>query len=236
MQTIRFERLKIKQEDLVLDIGCGEGRHAIGLYVDNHVHAFGFDLSFDDLKVAKKRLTDFSVSEKNNANCYFGVGNIYRLPFSDNVYSSVVCSEVLEHLHKPKKAITEIIRVLKPGGVLAVSVPRFFPEWICWKLNSEYQKTSGGHVRIFKHKQLRELFEKKGLTYQSFHWAHALHSPYWWLKCIFWEKVNEPWILKRYHNFLVWDLMKKPFTTRILEWLLQPLIGKSLVMYFIKPK
>ena len=70
----------------------------------------------------------------------------------DNIYDAVICSEVLEHLESLDDAVSEIVRVLKPGGVLAVSVPRFIPELICWKLSSEYSKTPGGHVRIFRHK------------------------------------------------------------------------------------
>ena len=148
----------------------------------------------------------------------------------------MVCSEVLEHLDKPNRGLEELIRVLKPEGILAVSVPRFFPEWICWKLSEGYQKTPGGHVRIFKHSELKRIFLERGLIYEDFHWAHALHSPYWWLKCLFWKKKKEPWVLKMYHKFLIWDLMKKPILTKVLEFLFQPLIGKSLVMYFRKPK
>ena len=236
MQTIKFNKLNLKPLDTVLDIGCGEGRHAIALFVNNYVHAVGFDLSLKDLKIAKERLKDFEIPKDNKANCYFGVGDICYLPFGDNSYSSVVCSEVLEHLDKPNRGLEELIRVLKPEGILAVSVPRFFPEWICWKLSEGYQKTPGGHVRIFRHNELKRIFLEKGLIYEDFHWAHALHSPYWWLKCLFWENKKEPWVLKMYHKFLIWDLMKKPILTKVLEFLLQPLIGKSLVMYFRKPK
>ena len=73
------------------------------------------------------------------------------------------------------------------------------------------------------------------MSYQGFHWAHGLHSPYWWLQCLFWEKRDNSSLIKLYHKFLVWDLMKKPIFTRALEFVLQPFIGKSLVMYFKKP-
>ena len=235
MYTIRFDKLELHHNDFVLDMGCGEGRHSIGLFIDHQVNTVAFDLSLKDLNTARKRLKDFPIHETNRANCFFGVGDVHSLPFKDNFYSSVICSEVLEHIQNPEDAIDELVRVLKPGGVLALSVPRFLPEWICWKLSQEYSRSPGGHVRIFKHKQLKELALKRGLLFEYSHWAHALHSPYWWLKCIFWEKRDEPWVLKKYHKFLVWDLMKKPLLTKFLEWVFQPLIGKSLVMYFIKP-
>ena len=64
------------------------------------------------------------------------------MPFQDGSYDSVICSEVLEHVPAPEESIKELIRVLKPGGVLALSVPRFLPEWICWQLSEGYQQIS----------------------------------------------------------------------------------------------
>ena len=234
MQTINFDKLNINAGDTVLDIGCGEGRHSLSIYVDREVNAIGMDLSMKDMKTAKSRIKDFSITDTNKSSCAFGAGDIKSLPFEDNIYDAVICSEVLEHLESLDDAVSEIVRVLKPGGVLAVSVPRFIPELICWKLSSEYSKTPGGHVRIFRHNQLKEMVKKNGLIYDEFHWAHSLHSPYWWLKCLFWNIDPEPFVLRKYHQFLVWDLMKQPLITRILEKLLQPFIGKSLVMYFTK--
>jgi|TARA_B110000240_G_scaffold52687_1_gene60241 SAM-dependent methyltransferase len=235
MQTIRFNKLEISEGSSVLDMGCGEGRHTIGLFVEKQINAFGFDLSLDDLNIARSRLDDFSTQSSSNSVCVFGVSDINNMPFQDGSYDSVICSEVLEHVPAPEESIKELIRVLKPGGVLALSVPRFLPEWICWQLSEGYQQMPGGHVRIFKHKTLKQLATNEGMSYQGFHWAHGLHSPYWWLQCLFWNNRDSSYLIKLYHKFLVWDLMKKPIFTRILEFILQPLIGKSLVMYFKKP-
>ena len=236
MQTVNFDKLNVNAGDLVLDIGCGEGRHSIGLYVNREINAVGMDLSLEDIQTARSRIKDFSIADTNDSSCVFGAGSIQCLPFTDNLYDAVICSEVLEHLESLDTAVSEIVRVLKPGGILAVSVPRYLPELICWKLSSEYSKTPGGHVRIFKQKELKKLIQKESVCYQSFHWAHALHSPYWWLKCMFWQREEEPWIVRKYHEFLVWDLMKSPLITRFLEMALKPFIGKSLVMYFVKDK
>jgi SAM-dependent methyltransferase len=235
MQTIRFNKLNLSESSSVLDMGCGEGRHTIGLFVDQQINAFGFDLSFDDLKIARSRLDDFPTQKNEQSVCVFGVSDINDMPFRDGSYDSVICSEVLEHVPSPEESVKELIRVLKPGGVLALSVPRFLPEWICWQLSEGYQQMPGGHVRIFKHKTLKQLATNEGMSYQGFHWAHGLHSPYWWLQCLFWNNRDNSYLIKLYHKFLVWDLMKKPIFTRILEFILQPLIGKSLVMYFKKP-
>ena len=215
-------------------MGCGEGRHSIGALLETSANVIGLDLSIRDLEIAKSRLNDFNLSDISTF-CTFGVGNINDIPLESDSLDAVMCSEVLEHVDSPEESIQELVRVLKPGGVMALSVPRYLPELICWKLSKEYSETPGGHVRIFKHKQLKDLAVNRGLEYQSFHWAHGLHSPYWWLQCLFWTTKETSSLVRLYHKLLVWDLMKKPLLTKLLEAILQPLIGKSLVMYFRKP-
>ena len=234
MNTIKYRKLKLETDQLLLDMGCGEGRHSIGALLETPANVIGLDLSFQDLNTAKSRLKDFDLSGHNTF-CTFGVGNIENIPIENASLDAVMCSEVLEHVDCPKESIQELVRVLKPGGIMALSVPRYLPELICWKLSKEYSKTPGGHVRIFKHSQLRDLAVNNGLQYQSFHWAHGLHSPYWWLQCLFWNTRETSYLVKTYHKLLVWDLMKKPLLTKLLEMILQPFIGKSLVMYFRKP-
>ena len=234
MNTIKYKKLNLESDQLLLDMGCGEGRHSIGALLETSANVIGLDLSFKDLSIANSRLNDFDLSNLDTF-CTFGVGNINSIPLESASLDAVMCSEVLEHVDSPEESIQELIRVLKPGGVMALSVPRYLPELICWKLSKDYSKTPGGHIRIFRHNQLKNLGINNGLEYQSFHWAHGLHSPYWWLQCLFWKTRETSYIVKLYHRLLVWDLMKRPLFTKILETILQPLIGKSLVIYFKKP-
>tara|TARA_E500000331_G_scaffold39209_1_gene32581 strand:- start:297 stop:1004 length:708 start_codon:yes stop_codon:yes gene_type:complete len=234
VNTIKYKKLNLESDQLLLDMGCGEGRHSIGALLETSANVIGLDLSFKDLSIANSRLNDFDLSNLDTF-CTFGVGNINNIPLESASLDAVMCSEVLEHVDSPEESIQELIRVLKPGGVMALSVPRYLPELICWKLSKDYSKTPGGHIRIFRHNQLKNLGINNGLEYQSFHWAHGLHSPYWWLQCLFWKTRETSYIVKLYHRLLVWDLMKRPLFTKILEAILQPLIGKSLVIYFKKP-
>ena len=235
MHTIKFKNLNLSNDEILLDMGCGEGRHSIGAFIDTQVNILGLDLSIKDLNIAKDRLNDFDTSGIE-AVCQFGAADIVALPLADSTLDAVICSEVLEHVDSPQESIEELIRVLKPGGVMALSVPRFMPELLCWKLSREYSKTPGGHVRIFKFKELKKDITNVGLTFTQRHWAHALHSPYWWLKCLLWKSKESSKIINLYHDFLVWDMMKKPLLTKILEFIFQPLIGKSVVLYFNKDK
>ena len=137
MNTIKYRKLKLETGQLLLDMGCGEGRHSIGALLETPANVIGLDLSFEDLNTAKSRLNDFDLSGCDTF-CVFGVGNIKNIPIENSSLDAVVCSEVLEHVDSPNESIQELVRVLKPGGIMALSVPRYLPELICWKLSKEY--------------------------------------------------------------------------------------------------
>jgi ubiquinone/menaquinone biosynthesis C-methylase UbiE len=236
MQTVDFDHFPLERGDRVLDLGCGEGRHVIAAYLAAEVDAVGVDLSFTDLKSAQHKARDFVVEADDPENRSLGLASAdaLRLPFADNSFDKVICSEVLEHIPDYRAALTEIRRVLKPGGLLCASVPRRWPEKICWALSDAYHQVPGGHLRIFRARELRGNIESLGFKHYHRHWAHALHAPFWWLKCLFWNTQDSNWLVRQYHRLLVWDLMERPALTRIVERCLNPVVGKSVVLYFRK--
>ena len=235
MQTVDYRHFKLEKGDIVLDLGCGEGRHAISAYVEGDVHAIGVDLSVTDLKTAHEKFQSLDEELENpNSNLTLISGSALQLPFADNTFDKVICSEVLEHIDDYEGALKEIERVLKPGGLFCASVPRFWPEWICWHYSDDYHETPGGHLRIFLEKQLRRKIEKQGFRFYHKHWAHALHTPYWWLQCMDWDNKEKNPLIQNYHKLLVWDIIDQPWITRFTEKMLNPMIGKSVVMYFKK--
>jgi SAM-dependent methyltransferase len=161
-------------------------------------------------------------------------GSGYTLPFATHAFDCVIISEVLEHLRDDDAALRELSRVLRPGGTLAVSVPREGPEAVCWALSRAYRNTPGGHVRIYRRAALQEKLRAHGYRIFASHFAHALHAPFWWLRCL--VGINKPDALpvRIYHRLLVWDLMQRPAVTRIADRLLNPFIGKSIVLYAVK--
>lgn len=233
MLTIDFDKLAIKAGDRILDLGCGEGRHVIGAaFYYPEAKIVGVDLSVDDLQKAKTRHREFKPDYVDN--CGYLNADAKALPFANHSFDHVVCSEVLEHIHDYEAVLREIYRVLRPGGTLSVSVPRFWPEKICWLLSAGYHSVAGGHIRIFTTRELKKAIQVQPYTCVFRHWAHALHVPYWWIRCAFWSR-GEHFILARcYHKLLVWDLLKKPWITQMLDRLLNPLMGKSVVLYFVK--
>ena len=234
MQTVDFKHFPLTPGDLVLDLGCGEGRHVISAYLEAHVHSIGVDLSLNDLKTTREKFRDFAQPDSDARSFGLSSANALELPFADNTFDKVICSEVLEHIPDYHGALQEIERVLKPGGLFSASVPRRWPEKICWALSEDYHNVPGGHVRIFRASELRDEIEGLGFQRYHRHWAHALHSPFWWLKCLLGDKQDSSWLVEQYHRLLVWDLMERPALTRVTEQMMNPVMGKSVVMYFRK--
>jgi hypothetical protein len=138
---------------------------------------------------------------------------------------------VLEHIPADEVAMVELTRVLRPGGSMAVTVPRCGPELVNWALSDEYHNVPGGHVRIYRYSQLTSRLRRAGLTVTGSHHAHGLHAPYWWLRCLVGPTNDRHPAVAAYHRLLVWDIEKAPTVTRTADRLLNPLVGKSLVVY-----
>ncbi|HEY8642305.1 MAG TPA: class I SAM-dependent methyltransferase [Candidatus Dormibacteraeota bacterium] len=217
MLTVDYDRLGVRPGDLLLDLGCGTGRHTREA-VRRGARAVALDLRADDLQTAREGALAVR-------------GDALALPFPDATFDHVIASEVLEHIPEDGAAIAELRRVLKPSGGLAVTVPRWFPERVCWALSDEYHSNPGGHVRIYRASELRAQLEAHGLQVLGGHHAHALHAPYWWVKCAVGPRDEQHPLPRLYHRFLVWDLMRRPRLTRTAERALNPVLGKSVVFY-----
>ena len=153
---------------------------------------------------------------------------------------------MLEHIHADVDAIKELVRVLRPGGTLAISVPRWLPEVINWKLSDDYHNAEGGHIRIYTDHELIDKVTKAGrfndgtpgdaMVFEGKDYAHGLHAPYWWIKCAVGVNNDDHPLARAYHKLLVWEIMKQPKALEYAGKVLDPLIGKSMVLYFRKPE
>ncbi|MEU8609076.1 class I SAM-dependent methyltransferase [Actinoplanes sp. NPDC048791] len=237
MLTIDFARLPLKPGDRALDLGCGAGRHAFEMY-RRGAKVTAVDLNPADIAQVKDMFAAMDAAgETGAAGTAIALrGDARRLPFPDGSFDVVVLSEVLEHIPDDRAVIAEAQRVLAPGGMLAVTVPRWWPERICWALSDAYHQVEGGHIRIYRRGQLLSRLRAAGFTPKGTHHAHALHSPYWWLKCLVGPDDEQARLPQLYHKLLVHDIMHRPWWTRIPERLLNPLVGKSFVVYLGKEK
>jgi ubiquinone/menaquinone biosynthesis C-methylase UbiE len=236
MLTVDFDRFPIRPGDRVLDAGCGGGRHAFEVYRRGG-RVVAFDLDADELGGVRGMFG--AMAAEGQAGAGSGAtatsGDATSMPFCDNAFDRVIAAEILEHVLDDQRAMFELGRVLRPGGLAAITVPAFLPERICWALSAEYHEVPGGHVRIYTRVELEAKLARAGLEPRWHHHAHGLHSPYWWLKCAVGVSKDDHPLASAYHKMLVWDIMKRPFPTRAAEQVLNPLIGKSLVVYAVKP-
>jgi SAM-dependent methyltransferase len=239
MLTVDFDRLELRPGDRVIDMGCGAGRHAFEMY-RRGADVIAFDQDADELSAVSDLFAAMREAGEvpDGAEADVKQGDARSLPFPDGDFDRVVASEVLEHIPDDEAAIAELARVLRPGGTMAVTVPRWLPEKVCWALSDAYHANEGGHVRIYTDKELIAKLESVGLRYDGRGYAHGLHSPYWWLKCAVGVDNEKHPLVKAYHQVLVWDIMRTrgwSTLTRGAEKVLDPLIGKSLVLYLHKP-
>ncbi len=222
--------------DRLLDLGCGAGRHAFEAY-RRGADVVAFDADEAELRQVAALTAAMREAGEAPATARASAvrGDATGMPFADGTFDKVIAAEVLEHVPADQQAMREIARVLRPGGTVAVTVPAWLPERICWRLSDDYHNTPGGHVRIFTRAELETKLARAGLLVGGHHHAHGLHSPYWWLKCAVGVTDDDHPLARAYHRLLVWDIMQHPAPTRVAERMLNPLIGKSLVVYATKP-
>lgn len=238
MLTLRFSDLGLRPGDLFLDAGAGFGRHAFEA-ARLGAQVVALDYASDEVVATRNTFAAMAEAGEIAAEQFVAClrGDATKLPFADNSFDCIVTSEVLEHIHSDVAAIGELTRILKPGGTLGVTVPSWWPEKINWMLSDEYYapKSVGGHVRIYSATELKAKLRTAGLRVESQHHAHALHSPYWWLRCAVGPKNEQHKAVAAYRKFLEWDIMKKPKSTQVAERILSPLLGKSFIVYARKP-
>ena len=238
MLTIRFDRLPITNDTLFLDAGAGFGRHAYEA-ARRGATVVALDYGHDEVTGTRNTFAAMAMAGEIDSARFGGAirGDATRLPFANESFDCVVTSEVLEHIHDDVAALSELVRVLKPGGTFAATVPSWLPEKINWMLSEEYHApfVVGGHVRIYTADDLRAKISEQGLRISSQHRSHGLHSPYWWLRCAVGPANDSHPLVKPYKKLLEWDIMRAPFATRALDAALSPMIGKSYVVYADKP-
>ena len=271
MLTVDFDRLDLRPGMRLLDLGCGQGRHAFeGLRRGARVVAL--DRNAGDCKDTAAAMAETGNRPASPAGApasptptsratsrgfrgwlpressappagdlvgsagprgWAVNGDGVALPFADGSFDRVIAAEILEHVDDDRAAMAELVRVLRPGGRLAATVPRWFPEKVCWALDEGYHAPAvpGGHVRIYRRSELTARLRDAGLRVLGSHHAHSLHAPYWWLKCAVGVGNDDHPAVRRYHGFLVGEIFRpRPAVTR-LERALNPVIGKSLVVY-----
>lgn len=225
--TVDLARLRLRPGEWVLDAGCGEGRHCYGA-LERGVRVVGLDLDPKGLRAAvgglRRRARELGSTGEMLQ------GDAFHLPFADDTFDAVICSEVMEHVHDYRAAARELARVTRPGGRVAVTIPTATSENLYLRVGDDYFESPGGHIRIFRPRQLADGLARAGLATVGVGFAHALHTPYWVLRSIAGlPRADESRIVRAYRLFLIRATGSRAMTW--LEGVLNYCFPKSLILY-----
>ena len=230
--TVDLERLDVRDGQSVLDAGCGEGRHCFGC-VERGAHVVGLDLDFASLRDASKRLGG-RAGELQRLGA-MTQGNTFHLPFRDACFDRIICSEVMEHVHDYRGAARELARVTKPGGRVAITIPTSTSENLYLRLGDDYFESPGGHIRIFRPRDLARGLAAAGLTTTGVGFAHGFHTPYWVLRSVMrLPEADASRMVRAYRGFLIRATGSKLLAQ--VEKALNFVCPKSLILYAEKPR
>jgi SAM-dependent methyltransferase len=234
--TVDLERLDVRPGQRLLDAGCGEGRHCFGA-LERGADVVGLDLDRDSLRLAGRALGRRAAQRGRQGAEQLGAmlqGDTFPLPFRDASFDRVICAEVMEHVHDYRGAARELARVTKPGGRIAVTIPTATSEHLYLRLGDDYFESPGGHIRIFRPRQLARALAAAGLATRGVGFAHALHTPYWALRSLVGlPRADEFRLVRAYRLFLI-----RAVASRLLdrvERVLNYVCPKSLILYADKP-
>jgi len=225
--TVDLERLRLRPGEKLLDAGCGEGRHCFGA-LERGARVVGLDLDRSSLKVAARPLRS-----RAEALGSFGAmlqGNAFALPFRDESFDKLICAEVMEHVHDYPAAARELARVTKPDGIVAVTIPTATSENLYLRLGDEYFESPGGHIRIFRPRDLARALADAGLATVGCGFAHGFHTPYWVLRSVtHLPDADQSALVRAYRKFLI-QATGSPLMTRVEGWL-DWICPKSVILY-----
>lgn len=231
--TVDLERLEIAEGDLLLDAGCGEGRHCFGA-LSRGARVVGLDLDLPSMSPHLGRLRQ--TAEGIGSSGSMLQGDTFALPFRDATFDRVICSEVMEHIHDYRAAARELARVTKPGGRIAVTIPTATSEHLYLRIGDDYFESPGGHIRIFRPRQLAQGLAAAGLRTQGCSFAHGFHTPYWVLRSIMGlnQGADDSRLVQAYRLFLI-----RAVGSRLIDGFEKKVLNffcpKSVILYAEKP-
>jgi len=165
-----------------LDVGCGSGWYLEKLSTREGVLLYGLDLSFRNIRYARGKDSDFSVSLVQ--------GDAENLSFKDMAFDFVLCSEVIEHLTDPLMAPREISRVCRDYAIVTTPTNTTLYRLLKTRLGTKV-RYRGTHIKGFTQSELLEACQVAGFTVRSFIATLVIEFPgvYYLVRNHFWAKI-----------------------------------------------
>ncbi|MEX2245379.1 MAG: class I SAM-dependent methyltransferase [Dehalococcoidia bacterium] len=234
-QSVDPRLLDIAATDNVVDIGCGTGRHVLEL-AKAPANIIGADISSEDLLKGRYLIEIMRRRREVQARVHWMQAAGEHLPFADGAFDRVICTETLEHVEDDALLARELVRVLKPGGILAISVPDEYSERLFWKLSVNYRTHVGGHVRIYSRPRIVRLMREAGLRPYAVRYRHSLETMYWLGHVAFWSEWGKQGpITSAFRKLLDSPRLRESKLMSALDDIGNRILPKSIVVYSRKP-
>lgn len=239
--TVDLAAMGVQPGQRVLDLGCGRGRH-LTQALTYPIQVVGADIDFWELYVGKYMVV-FAHGRRYHpdATMYVVQADGARLPFPDGSFDHVICAETLEHVPDPVAVVDEIVRVLRPGGTAAFSVPDVYAETVMKALcdllgfQERYFRMTSGHVRVFRRGQLSRLLRDRGLLPYRVTRREVLDSFYWLARLLISDRPPGSYVHRAAARFLESRRVRFSRFIQALEAPMAPFWAKSVVIYARKP-
>lgn len=225
--------LDIKDTDKVLDAGGGDGYYSKLVFELSQANIDLYDFDENALNSARTNL--------KGKNIKISQGSVHQIPFPDNTFDKIILTEVMEHVPEESKAFDELYRVLKPGGLIAITVPNHnFPffwdplNWIMQNIFNHPIKHSPfedffagiwyGHIRLYKVDELRKklgehkfnVLDLQAVTHYSLPFQHYILNIM--ARLLYGGKMSEG-IKESVSKFETEKTPKRPFIIQLGFWI-----------------
>jgi ubiquinone/menaquinone biosynthesis C-methylase UbiE len=184
-----YKFLEPNEKDVVLDVGCASGRQLFKI-AKKIKKGYGIDIAQSFIDKA-----NYICAKNSIQNLYFKRAVIEKIPFEDSFFDKIICAEVLEHVSDKNTALKELLRVLKNGGNLIITVPNLNSDATLWGRflrlikkrkfvplenfsNEDLIKHGDAHVREFNRQSLKEWLQDNNLEVLNIKSVSFIDGPY----------------------------------------------------------
>ena len=237
MLTVDYGKLEMHEGERLLDLGCGGGRHAFEA-ARRGARVVALDAGTDE--VAKVRdtlgamLDAGEIGDPEGYRCGPGRRAEASLP-RRRVRPGDRCRGARAHPRRHRRDVASWSGCFAPVGSWRSRSRASDPSSSTGPCRTSTTTSLAATCASTGAQSSSDGSKRAGLRLVGSHHAHSLHSPYWWLRCAVGPKREDNPFVKAYHRMLVWDITRAPWVTRTADRMLNPVLGKSLVVYARKP-